>query len=143
MHRQAFLLPSYPGDEMPDYSPWETDEVRDKGHLHVQVCGKLPHLSLCFSSGLRLAFPIPLWVLVLPAFPFPSRSPAPFPSLSSSPVHYYDGAADFGGSFFVGQALMIGVLMCEKTSLASGSHLSVKKIHEEQARLLSTVYYLQ
>lgn len=84
--------------EMPDYSPWETDEVRDKGHLHVQVCGKLPCLSLCLSSGLRPAFPILLW---LSAYSFPSSSPALFPTLSSSPVHYYEGATDFGGSFLL------------------------------------------
>lgn len=101
MHWQALLLPSNPGDEMPDYSLWETDEVRDKGHLHVQVCGKLSCVSLCLSSGLRPAFPIPQWVLVLPTYSLPSSSPAPFPILSSSPVHYYDGATDFGGSFLL------------------------------------------
>lgn len=95
------LLPGDPGDEMPDFSLWETDVARDKGHLRVQVCGKLPRLSLCLPSSLRHAFPIPLQVLVHPADSFPSSSPTASPTLSCSPVHFCHRTADCGGWFLL------------------------------------------
>lgn len=41
---------------MTDCPTWDTDVATDKSHLHVQVCGKLPHLSFSLPTDLRHTF---------------------------------------------------------------------------------------
>lgn len=126
------LVPSDPGDEVPDFALWETDVVRDKGHLHIQICGKLP----VPSQQSQICLPHPFMSPGTPCRLFPIKLSRSFSHLFLLPCALLSQGHLLWEIIFVGLVLMIGFVMCERTSLASGRCtapicLSVKKMHEE------------